>query len=251
MKAHIKNEIPNWIPNWRFSNEYPTKLDSDGWAWEFLRRNKEYQLDFSKKFNQAKRELEENIHNLDSKELKLFKDNLEDPKIFFHPFENWNKWIAESKEKWGLDFYLNPSTTHGYYGFSGKPRIVFSPNYPNNTKENYMQVPNNYAGVLINLTKPISGQISAISKRIQYIKRSFKIENKTTGSANRGKHKFIEYLRIIDALNFYHEDASAIKKVLYDNKRFDYSKINNLFHEDRNSALKILGGSYLNIASLF
>ena len=39
--------IPTWLPNWKNSDEYPNPKNTiaDQWAWEFLRRNPEYQAD--------------------------------------------------------------------------------------------------------------------------------------------------------------------------------------------------------------
>ena len=39
--------IPTWLPNWKNSDEYPNPKNTiaDQWAWEFLRRNPEYQED--------------------------------------------------------------------------------------------------------------------------------------------------------------------------------------------------------------
>ena len=40
---------PDWIPNWRKESEYhdPETTTSQQWAWEFLRRNFDYQRDYS------------------------------------------------------------------------------------------------------------------------------------------------------------------------------------------------------------
>ena len=40
--------IPNWLPDWRDPKAYPKATDTSlkQWAWEFLRRNTDYQADF-------------------------------------------------------------------------------------------------------------------------------------------------------------------------------------------------------------
>src|SRR5690348_12444221 len=35
------------LPNWKIKAEYPTDLPQEGWAWEFLRRNEQYQQQWS------------------------------------------------------------------------------------------------------------------------------------------------------------------------------------------------------------
>lgn len=40
----------DWLPNWRNKSEYPDpkQMNNSRWAWEFLRRNKEYQQDYER-----------------------------------------------------------------------------------------------------------------------------------------------------------------------------------------------------------
>ncbi|MDQ3582360.1 MAG: DUF2285 domain-containing protein [Pseudomonadota bacterium] len=38
--------IPPWLPDWKDESAYPEKLAPEFWAWEFLRRNAEYQEDY-------------------------------------------------------------------------------------------------------------------------------------------------------------------------------------------------------------
>ncbi len=44
-----KKTIPEWLPDWEDKKQYPDPgtTSSRQWAWEFLRRNPEYQQDYS------------------------------------------------------------------------------------------------------------------------------------------------------------------------------------------------------------
>ena len=44
---------PDWLPNWRNGDEYPDPATTSAqqWAWEFLRRNHEYQADYKEIIN--------------------------------------------------------------------------------------------------------------------------------------------------------------------------------------------------------
>ena len=39
--------VPDWLPDWRNAGAYPapSELNLTSWAWQFLRRNPEYQND--------------------------------------------------------------------------------------------------------------------------------------------------------------------------------------------------------------
>lgn len=46
MSRPALGEPPAWLPDWRDKSSYPAGLSLVGWAWEFLRRNVEYQKDY-------------------------------------------------------------------------------------------------------------------------------------------------------------------------------------------------------------
>ena len=47
--AKKKRSIPDWLPDWTKPDEYPAPKKTSGarWAWEFLRRNEDYQQDYA------------------------------------------------------------------------------------------------------------------------------------------------------------------------------------------------------------
>lgn len=44
----MRYKKPNWAPDWKDKEQYPApdEMDFQDWAWEFLRRNRKYQLDW-------------------------------------------------------------------------------------------------------------------------------------------------------------------------------------------------------------
>lgn len=66
--AEINNimceNIPEWIPNWENPCEYPDPATTSmkEWAWEFLRRNEEYQRDYNNIYKTIKPSRPEDLH---------------------------------------------------------------------------------------------------------------------------------------------------------------------------------------------
>lgn len=89
----MENQNNSWRPNWKDKTQYPMPNDDiliEQWAWEFLRRNEEYQKDYNQKF-------------CDLPPLKKQKDNW----IKYGPIINeLQKFFAQ---KYGISYPVEPS----------------------------------------------------------------------------------------------------------------------------------------------
>ncbi len=118
----------DWLPDWKEKAEYPASEDTapDQWAWEFLRRNSEYQKDYEIYCQYSRQEDYEKIRELDD---KYYLENLIPPDNH-DPFSRpgpygWNMpkvrlkpWVAwgTASGEWEIDNIFTAELTPSQFG---------------------------------------------------------------------------------------------------------------------------------------
>lgn len=140
-------DAPDWLPDWRDKSAYPKHNSKKRWAWEFLRRNPEYQKDY--------------LHYSSLLDLYPRGGNLEaypDVVLSENPFvyrcdppalcgETYHEYIGNCRkrkeewliitletslmEKWGICHLWNPSEQEAYLGEYGERMYGRPPHFFN------------------------------------------------------------------------------------------------------------------------
>lgn len=183
-------------PNWKDIKAYSGCDTNDGIAWEFIRRNPEYQRDVD--LYRAE------VVSFASENLKVFqnygRDNIESM-ICFHMDEQpgrWRHWSQVSNEKWGL---MRPVFTE--QSWDGGDLLFPALDYPETFEKAWFgKVDNPRVLIPVDLSEPLE---VALKKAEHYIKRLRKdgVERGTVKPETRrtlSKAVYIEYLRILDGV---------------------------------------------------
>lgn len=253
----LLQQKPDWLPNWKdaenynFSDDKCKKLFSDVnykevVAWQFLRRNQEYNSFFSARKREylelakdsiSKNDLALNGQHIHFKYSKRTETNV-DIQYSSIPID-WllDPAIKEELEKWGLEYYVDPSHL--------KPTCLnfrssnpISVNIINKDIILKSEIPYGYATVLINLKKSISPQLRSAELGLENYSSLIEEEKDSQNYFREGK-KYSIYLRIIDAL-VSGEAPKIIKKILYVN----VSDLDDQFKKDRKAAINMVNEGY-------
>lgn len=206
--------IPEWLPNWRNVAAYPEPdgLYCRGWAWEFLRRNPEYQKDFIELQNY----LDECAYDakiaassdtpvntfwicdppaMPSENEKSYMDRMADfdGPVIMTPA--W-RWFAE---KWGLNRLQEPAVPHtqtlrfeqgGAVAVTGKYTRMSGHSRANMRLKSDFEM-----WIKFDLSQPLEAQIKAAKRRL-YARKPFV---RPGPQPRHHKVKFPTYLRLLDA----------------------------------------------------
>ena len=175
------NEL-NWLPDWKKATSYPDP-DPDNtpmkqWAWEFLRRNSEYQADYQKliSFEYGK------IIDADER-IKMMETN---------DYKEWSKLASEMQAKYCLDNCIPSPECNFKIGilklkgaYTGLYEKIHK-NYGEGTKR----------AIEFDLNKPIEPQLIKAREALQHFQKALELSPKRTRHDVR---MFRDYLRILDA----------------------------------------------------
>ncbi|MBF0371590.1 MAG: hypothetical protein HQL52_19305 [Magnetococcales bacterium] len=172
-------------PDWRDPNAYPSPEGTplSKWAWEFLRRNPDYQKDYHE------------INDLDGLDALIFTppatpgESLNDyeKRMRKDGHETW-EFVSRATlkaKKWGLKEMISPAEE---WGFSFETSVL-TETWGCSTRD-----PNKVAFVF-DLSWPIGPQL-------RHVKRALQIKQKITGKPKQARKQvahFPSYLRLLDA----------------------------------------------------
>lgn len=202
-----------WQPNWRDKGQYPAPKTTTPteWAWEFLRRNQEYQKDY----NGWKAHGEEYIAHLC-------------PHITYHVDDGRKKLILSQKKTITGELVISTITTLGFllekYHFSELPDL---PNPALQAKKQwvifkggeityrrYVSYPEDFPEInlgltparpeeialLLHLDRPIGKQLDKVKKLLKEKRESAEKEKKIKVMKKNNKDEsYANYLRVLDA----------------------------------------------------
>lgn len=269
----------SWIPDWRDENAYPKPKDLSYryWAWEFLRRNPEYQkacdliplnlFERGKEFffiwsNWSKEQLTEMLYNK-NKNCKLPYYLIQYFKITSGEFEAKHpNEINSIAPQWCIDFGVKMpdhySQNHPLILFSSEneepieEKNLSSTNLPNSHTPSVKTVFNlkkNQAIVTVDLSAPINPQILSIRKNLHHL---LKVGNQEKNLAkNRKIEEYPKYIRILDA----HTAGASPKEiatVFFPGEKNDSDneyRLSKQIKNDRLAALKLRDGGYKSLPS--
>ncbi len=179
----MKKDTP-WLPNWKDSSRYPDSENTTAyqWAWEFLRRNPEYQEDYE--IYSCCLECKPKDKDFDEKyDKKLI---LED-KYSFSPLAPPDKDDPFSRYRHGWDVLKVPMF---------KAHVVWGENPENGEIDNlfsYDLSPSQF-GIVFDLAEPRQKQIDFVNLMFNQLRGAYK----PPGFKSRF-HDYADHLRILDA----------------------------------------------------
>lgn len=170
------------LPNWRKAADYsfPEAFSPNRWAWEFLRRNPDYQVDWTaalSRFLSVVGEFEGWTEGARS-------DDPEDPEFYL---------LVGEKDRWHLAALLNPATDEpnrlGFQLDFGTVRIL---------KEGKALKSRGQAYPLaeFNLHLPLVPQLEAVERKLRLAQERLKIRPRRVKNYRR---LWAQYLRLLDA----------------------------------------------------
>lgn len=187
--------------------DYTKKLSSKGWAWEFLRRNKEYIEEWEAALADYLNKLsDENF--IKTPRGKRFLFNHENGMVI-------SSIASEHAKKWGLPVYLNPQFSSIDFGKIKNPEKTLAyfflqeaGYYPDVTLE-YLLTENDLTdlklnsderAVVFNLSFPLKPQFARMFKKLLDMQNDLKKQGnlKTTYPKNY-RDFFLNYIRVFDA----------------------------------------------------
>lgn len=243
------DEIPSWFPDWKDSGSYnlPSLSNLPLWAWEFLRRNLDYQRDWQEHYVQGElRWVSENL-KIESREERSKHQNLNARKF--------NVMICAEAAKRGEIVYVERGRP--FIGtkrtlqiflcekYSIRSHHLCDPAVDNPSREllsfetqfsppitmRHMQSRNNTKGMLpsspsevitkIDLNWPIEMQFKRLKQALKPVKEQLLKEGKLNPKDPRVKGETVKmyekYVRILDAKTLGRSNAE-IAKVIYPDK---------------------------------
>ena len=212
-RATISKEAPpTWLPDWKDASQYPDPKTTSlrQWAWEFLRRNPEYQKLWS--------ELIEPFYDpqdgFDTDEAmkaahKATKKDLQERRANIHIKYTSNGHVIRSglaimKEQFGIMGGLAPSPSHKdgrsllleemFIGSRHRPK-----NWPSDQPYTIQaEIPEGIVVVWFDVTRPIEDQLLRAQKLLKGEATYFGKGKSASKTRNRKEH-YQNYLRILDA----------------------------------------------------
>jgi len=235
-----------WKRNWRDPKDYgfTKKLTSEGWAWEFLRRNPEYRKDWE-------RELK--IYVQKQRENPTEKLSVDDPWFGITPVE-------DSSLRWGLYVLANPDQDTPYLLFKRlfgritlSKRFEFFMGTPIEDIENCKPeaIPDGKASVMFDLRIPIKPQIEKARKALLRIQQELKDKRiiKIINPRLR-RSQWPDDLRVFDAKTEGSiKDKEIAREIFPDTTNIYPDYYGNIKVRDYyNAANRLINGGYLKIA---
>lgn len=195
--------LNEWRPNWKDERAYFTRLNKDTsnetYAWEFLRRNPTYQLDFLRNEDAIKR-----------KKFRRLKRRVVNPdnELFFYYSEDMRDWygLAAHSDNYDPRIDTPPTFYRLEYPYFIEP-IKLESSGPND----FLTFPRTYA-----YDQSLPGEFQVcMSTHVELEKQLLEIKNFyekywSKPETSHGKEYYITYLRILDALHI-----NVSKKELY------------------------------------
>lgn len=264
MKEHRGPKAPNWLPDWQDLSRYPDPKTSPmrRWAWEFLRRNEEYQRDagpilaldkmHDARLHRAIAEGEvDDIHTLWDRMKEFGADETETDDLIRRTARLSRKWALSrgtipdpaNDQAWNEDeFEIEGSFCHAYparWAFTtGKPcQFMARPKNPNEI------------AVVLDLSRPLQSQLESarqLLSRLQdkYVKCGY-VEASRIRGRSRNPALLLNYLRAFDAAARGYR-ANDVVGILYpdcDNEYPDRAA-SKQFHEHVEAAKSLIAGDY-------
>lgn len=215
---------PAWLPDWRDATQYPDKLNTKAtrWAWEFLRRNKEYQRLWNEIIvpyikTDGTFDDEAAIETLERKKVSKIKSafpkksyQITSPAILFLERFQIGRLVAPS------DASSTPSFNTAHVKMQSTVHL-----YKILERKAIIDIRNLYIHFRTDL--PIAPQIKKAEKlllqRVKWITKKYKIPN--IQNVRYESSHYQNYLRILDATE-YGVPPKEIAKVLYPLEPNDY-----------------------------
>jgi hypothetical protein len=205
----------SWRPDWTNDSAYAHLENASltQWAWEFLRRNPEYQVDyhkFSVYVGRPRAMVGESYYD------------------YMNRMENEGKWSSppsKLESEISLKYGISPRPCDPIINcpldiFFGKSKVGIAPWIQ--FGDDYPTVPSdNHVSVVFDITQPLSEQIADAKLMLLELAPPKNIAR----NKRLHKSKFLAYLRILDAKEL-DTDLSAIADVLLPNIRNDYPDYN-------------------------
>ncbi|MDD2367535.1 MAG: DUF6499 domain-containing protein [Desulfuromonadaceae bacterium] len=274
---------PTWLPDWRQVDEYPRTESKAVYAWEFLRRNPNYQEAYARLSNLCedegvakyyKKPLGLNAHSglfwkesvtlkqSDGEtEIELTNDDISPASILLHTE------LLRELRNWGMSYYLlDPANGYldtaalsgvarlGYFNYSED--WIHVPVKTEDGDEALEEVPLDCGIIpqdcevpwLFDASLSIAIQIEKAKLHLEEIQKN--MEGKIISSPKYEVSKFNNYLRLLDA-DALGATAKDIQDVLYSTySNFDYSKNShtspsrNILNDHRKAAYLLRGRDY-------
>jgi len=222
-----------WRPNWKNPDEYPdpTKTSDIQWAWEFLRRNKDYQKDYQNRNDIV-------MGNLLPDDI-CQKYGLHPNSAFPDPASN-NPGEADYDD--GVAF-INPIR------FRGSVLSVVKPEFDETTGRYHSEVYGDHdmeVYVRFDLSVPLKQQVDNVKESLYEMQKRLNIK------PSYKKQDFVRYLRILDAL-YDEAQNKEIARILYSDiktvsKKEDYPGQNKIKNATR-AAIKLMKEDYILLGS--
>ena len=208
---------PTWLPDWRDINAYPDPKSTKRyeWAWEFLRRNPEYQADYESFLKPARQSINK-IRFRPRKEKNVRQNlNIEDVQYSFlcaralpdKAKGNKNKFYIPSEyilivEKYGLLLVFDPASSIPPFTYEINRNIPQVITHLSETNINKLSPASpNEVTVKFDLSKPITRQVEYIKGLlITYQERKNLIDDIGKKTREMKTGNFRDYLQILDAL---------------------------------------------------
>lgn len=263
-KGYRRPNPPDWLPDWQDLSRYPDPKTAPmrRWAWEFLRRNEEYQRDAgpilaSNRMHDARlhRALAEgkvdDAHTLWDRMKELGADETETDDSIRRTAELARKWALSrgtipdpaNDRAWNEDeFEIEGSSCHAYparWAFTtGKPcQFMARPKNPNEI------------AVVLDLSRPLQSQFESVRRllsRLQdkYVKWGY-VEPSRIRGRSRNPALLLNYLRAFDAAARGYR-ANDVVGVLYPDCHNEYPDraASKQFHEHVEAAKSLIEGDY-------
>jgi hypothetical protein len=141
--------------NWRDPKEYEFRsnvwpgIEEEFWAWEFLRRNINYQKDWNKELKFFQSSSSEPIGNIESSS------------FFLEPQQN------DCRKKWGIYYFINPNTDN-------PDMLFFDAGYGRIYRESgHVILQPGQVAAVFDLQRPIKPQFKQIDRGLKEWKRRF------------------------------------------------------------------------------
>ncbi|GEM_PF-3461295 len=254
-------------PDWKDPSQYPDPKKTSGkqWAWEFLRRNPQYQNNFNEVINLPKKRagnflLNDPASYIWNPERKYFKTKKE--------YETFDKYIARLQrsglkfnppihkkrfyaDKWGVKRMVSPEEDDynivEFYKSLLPVRLMKSPDDFENLINEGIDREEIYPNEIIlgiNLERSVESNICEIKRIIQEKKNKLDLRNKVI---RKERNYFSRYLRILDAraLGISYQN---IGKIIFKNEDPENAKRKSA--NGYQAASKISQSGYLNLLSV-
>jgi len=209
---------PDWLPDWEDESQYPDIENTSDvqWAWEFLRRNKEYQNDWENLFPIS---FSKNIEAYKNMVLPEGIDSWEEHFKDFAEMPSINGKLG-CREKYGIRFLLNPSASKpGYDFFEGTygGALNFA---SENAFKRYKE--ENKVFIQFDLNFPLEKQLTMANTQLTMLQKN--IIGETLRDLKEYKNLWKRYLRVLDA-KYIKEKNIVIAEVLYPNSNDGVSNL--------------------------